>query len=1089
MNNLGYHKHMILLMFAIICILPNTHFVEKLEKPDFTGISLVYQYMLWAGMLLLALTAIGLTFWRFFGRRKHPDLHMETLSLQRQQQRALLDNIPDIAWLKDRDSRYIDVNEAFAATCSKSRDEIVGLTDLDIYPKELAEAYRSDDAEVIRSGKPKKIEEPYIGSDGIEHLIETSKTPVFDIEHNVIGTCGIARDITERKRASEELRQSQERISAILNAVEASVLIIEAHSHKIIHANPAAATMALTTVDQMIGKCCQEFICPSKSGACPISDLGQKCDHSEKIMLRSDGTQINILKSVTPINLAGRDCFIETAIDITDRKRAEDELRQAKDRAEEANKSKSQFLANTSHEIRTPMNSILGFAELLKQENLTSDQHEYVNMIYSSGENLLAIINDILNLSKIEAGRVEIRLADIPLQELVDSVLATVKLAARKKELTLDYELDFGLPEIIRCDTDKLRQVLINLLANAVKFTNKGYVKLLVKQAAGSDQQPDGWGEREGIYFCVEDSGIGIAPQDQTRVFDAFTQIDNSDTRSHQGTGLGLTISHKFIKMLGGNLELSSQPGVGSKFHFSIPFKKAMHPAQKAHQLDPRMKKDQTVFVVEDDEGCRKLFKTYLKKHGFEVITHDKGFQAVELITGLQPDAVVLDINLPQKNGFEILKELKEQDSTRHIPIIVCSVVTDIQKSFNLGALDHLVKPIDGPKLVETVHRALGSAEHSKILAVDDDPVMLESLKVILKELNVICADSGPKALQYLCEHNDIDLAMIDLMMQQMDGFDVIEKIRNDISMTMPIVVLTAKELTDDEQNRLSGKVQSICQKSKLTPDLLVQEIESQLAAKLPAEENKQPVQTGSCTVLIADDVQENLMLLEIILKKSGYQTVSCANGKEALDIASRQKFDIILMDMQMPVMDGFEATKQIKAADSLNKSTPVIALTARAMKGDNLACIDAGCDDYIAKPVKQEILLEKLSKYIKQRAACTAALTGGNLISDLGDNPDYHKVIEVFVNNLPGRIHDMIEAFEKGNLQDLAQKAHALKGLGGFVGFPVFTEKAKELEEMSRGGRFEDIKKELDELNELCSRAQHAQTTPFSESCAKGVS
>ncbi|MDO8303898.1 MAG: response regulator [Sedimentisphaerales bacterium] len=897
----------------------------------------------------------------------------------------------------------------------------------------------------------------------------------------------VVRDITERKQAEENLTRLSRKNEIILRSAAEGILGLDLQgNHTFV--NPAAAKMLGYQAEELIGR-------PSHSAWHHTKPDGslyprEECNiyatyrdgavhrSSIEVFWRKDGTSFPVEYASMPIyeqdRLAGA---VVTFADITERKQAEENLRTAKYQAEEANKTKSQFIANTSHEIRTPMNSILGFSELLSQEQLTPEQRTYVDTIHRSGEHLLGIINDILNLSKIEAGRLDVHPGETSLNELTESSLMTVSLMAKDKKLLLTRQIEAGAPAAFYTDPEKLRQVLVNLLSNAVKFTTEGSVKLVVKKTTATQEEFAAYGSEEMLWFCVEDTGPGIADKDKHRVFEAFTQLDNTDKRKYLGTGLGLTISAKLVQMLGGELRLESELGKGTKFFFSIPcLKPEKSPQQKPQVKDENMNKA-TILVVEDDEPCLRLFKEYLRKNGYEVIGLDRGGQAVELIGVLKPAAVVLDINLPDINGFEILRQLKSNAATSEVPVIVCSVMTEKDLSISLGALEHLTKPVNSQLFIQTLQRALKHTAEATILAVDDEPEVIEMYKSALNgsPYKLYTATSGQQALEYVQQLPHIDLMLTDLCMPQMDGFELIAAVRKLYAKPLPIMVVTGKELTPEECERLKITSLRILEKSHLTSSQLVEQIRNELTGiKQPAAPTvaAQTATAVSASVLVVDDIPENRMLLEIMLKKAGFTVTSCEDGKQACDATDTRKFDLILMDVQMPVMDGFEATKHIKAHE-LNKRTPVIALTARAMTGDNVVCIGAGCDDYLCKPVKQEDLMKKLNKHLRQQKNIDAIAAGGDLVSDLANNPDYIKAIELFVNNLPGRIQAMTDAFEQGNLQELAQKVHTLKGLGGFAGFPIYTEKAKELEELVRENKLDDVKRQLDELNELCQRTK----------------
>lgn len=524
----------------------------------------------------------------------------------------------------------------------------------------------------------------------------------------------------------------------------------------------------------------------------------------------------------------------------TDELRAQQrELEEKNLEIKRANQAKSEFLANMSHELRTPLNSIIGFSEVLGDlsfGDLNEKQKKYVHNIHTSGKQLLQLINDILDLSKVEAGKMGLRYEEFSISEILSGVKTMVKTEVDKKNLSFDMEIDKHLTTI-NADKQKFGQIMINLLSNAVKFTPKdGKIKVSAKWINGS------------VQISVADTGIGIKPEDQERIFSKFQQIDNKTAREYAGTGLGLALTKKFVGMHGGKIWLESEFGKGSTFTFTIPLKPESGTFYKEATSSEAVEKSgkfPLILVVEDDPQSSELLKTYLTQEGYTVATAFNGKDAVAKAKELKPMAITLDIILPGKNGWKVLAELKEMSETKDIPVIIVSITEERELGFSLGAIDYLIKPINREELIRTLKRhgltvrPEGSPVH--ILVIDDEPKTVELVSAVLESEGycVRKAYGGQEGID-LATSQEHDLIILDLMMPKVDGFDVVEELkRHARSKDVPIIISTAKDLTEEDFLRLRGKVESIAQKGKFSKEALLEVIKRIEKARMEKRETR----------------------------------------------------------------------------------------------------------------------------------------------------------------------------------------------------------------------------------------------------------
>lgn len=651
------------------------------------------------------------------------------------------------------------------------------------------------------------------------------------------------------------------------------------------------------------------------------------------------------------------------------------ELAIQKDRAEDSTRLKSEFLASMSHELRTPMNSILGLTELiLDKAQLSGKNKERLEVVLRSGKRLMGLINDILDLSKIEAGKMEVREEEVLLEEIIEEVSNTAKPLAQEKGLVFNVKKNCNTKLNIYTDRGKVTQVLINLIGNAIKFTLKGKIELTI--AYTQDKQ---------VLFSVSDTGIGISEEDKKLIFEEFRQIDGSSSRKFGGTGLGLAISKKILALIGGKIWVASIEGEGSVFSFTIPIKSTVEKTRiTSSPVDLetlRQNSTNPVLVIDDDPEVRYTIGQYLNSRGYKVIFAENGEAGIKLAEQQQPFAITLDVLLPNRDGWSILKELKENSNTKNIPVILISIIGDQNLGYGLGAFDYFVKPISAEQLSSTFYRleALTKKRIQKIVIVDDDELEFEKFKKEFKNENITIEfiKDSEYAFNKISEVQP-DLIILDLLMPKVDGITLSHKLKtNTQTKHIPIIISTAKDLSDEEHKSLRNIVEEITVKSKdQTTDVLkvvrdrikLQELsvvnlnnddEIKDEMLLDNETGKNEV-LGK--VLIVDDDPDTLFTINEMVQSTGCATYVAKSGLECLKILDQIKPDLILLDIMMPEMDGFQTLKNIRSNTDL-AAIPIYAVTAKAMVGDKEIILKHGFNDYIPKPVNITIITGKIAQ------------------------------------------------------------------------------------------------------------------------------
>jgi HAMP domain-containing protein/signal transduction histidine kinase/CheY-like chemotaxis protein len=670
---------------------------------------------------------------------------------------------------------------------------------------------------------------------------------------------------------------------------------------------------------------------------------------------------------------------------------------------------KSEFLANMSHELRTPLNSLLILAEQLSSNpdgNLTPKQVEFARTIRGSGKDLLKLINDILDLSKIESGTVTIDVAEVRLEEIRQNMERTFRHVADGKGVVFDIEIAAEVPEEILTDAQRLDQVLKNLLSNAFKFTERGQVKLSVEPVSS------GWSSDHAVLnsskqvfaLTVSDSGIGIPPDKQATIFEAFQQADGSTSRRYGGTGLGLAISRELARLLGGEIRLESDEGRGSRFtlflpeahapvrHERLPVRRLAAPradledrsitAETAEQSIPDdranvLPGEACVLIVEDDVHFAQWLLEAAHGKAFKAFVAPRGSVGLALAREFNPTAIILDITLPDIDGWRVLDRLKSDLATRHIPVFIVSVDDEPRNALKHGALCFLTKPIAHADVDSILDRArkMSEAKARKLLVIEDNDTEREHLRNLIGNgtAEFIGAATAREGLTVL-NRDHIDCVVIDLMLPDMSGFDLIQNIRSNFE-HLPIIVYTAKELSAEEEEQLNRVAQTVMVKDVRSPERLYDQTALWLhrdAAKLPEDKREilkrlhdpDEILAGKKVLIVDDDIR-NIFAMTSMLERYKMDVISAETGKAAIELLqAKPEVDLVLMDIMLPEMDGYETMRAIRATYGF-EMLPIIALTAKAMKGDREKCIDAGASDYISKPVDTDRLLSLLRNWL----------------------------------------------------------------------------------------------------------------------------
>jgi len=847
-------------------------------------------------------------------------------------------------------------NDRFCEISGYTREELLGrnhrIINSGLHPAELFQ----DMWQTVSRGKVWHGEICNRARDGRLYWVNATIVPLLDSNGLPEQYIAIRTDITDRKQMETQLSEQLHLVEALLEAIPLPVYLKDVEG-RYLRLNRAFEIFFGIQREHFIGRTLRDLL-PPEDARLHIEKDGElftsrAMQTYEAVVHSRDGMRHDTIyrKAALTRRDGSVSGLLGTIIDITERKEAEAAVLQAKNAAEAASRAKSDFLANMSHEIRTPMNGIIGMTDLALDTALTEEQRDYLGIVKSSAESLLTIINDILDFSKIEAGKLHVEQIAFDLHRTIAETLKTLALRAHEKNLELVSEVMPDVPRHVLGDPNRIRQILVNLVGNAIKFTEKGEIALITELLSPPDEEII-------IHFAVRDTGIGILPDKQQLIFDAFSQEDTSTTRRYGGTGLGLSISRRLVELMGGNLWLDSQPGQGSTFHFSIRLRANPQPPQPIVQaIDLR---GRHILVVDDNATNRRVLGGMLAAWDIKTRHAESARQALDIMreSASDFDAIILDAQMPEMDGYDLARQL-HADYPALAPMIMLSSAAsrgDSQRCEAVGIGAFFPKPISSEELLAALGRVLG--EKGGATPVTRQPVLNRHL---LRELQ------------------------------------------------------------------------------------------------------------ASLNILLVEDHPTNQKLALGLLEKWGHRATLANNGQEALELFGQQTFDLILMDMQMPVMGGVEATRQIRMIEQKKGQprTTIIAMTAAAMESDRVACLAAGMDDYLAKPIRTKELFEKLLSFAGQHNPADAPPPSFDYGRALlgADQETVNIIARVFLNTWERDMLRLREGAAERNAALVERSAHSFRDtLACFAAEPAIRV-AADLEQRAHCGRLEGLSSEIDSL------------------------
>ncbi len=877
---------------------------------------------------------------------------LDDLHEREEKYRKLIETTSAGYWQVDENDRTVDVNQALCDMIGYSREQIIDKPPFDFFEDQSKGNYKNI---LLKShvSSDRSYEVTFVTKKG-EHLYaKVDATSMFDENKTFKGSFAFITDITNRIHAQQALHKAKERLEeagqttrTIIENLQAGVVLINADTHIIEMVNPAAAAMFGSESEEIVGNLCHNFLCPNQEGQCPVTDLKTSVMNLEKQMLNVHNQKIPILKTVNTISLNQKQYLLESFVDITEQKKAEKRLINETARAnamaeaaQAASTAKSQFLANISHEVRTPLNGVIGMAELLMESSLKEDQEPFVRTIGSEADSLLQIINTLLDFSKIEAGKMELEEIDFNLRKLFEELSDMMDIRAMKKGLDFFAFLDTKIPPRLKGDPGRLRQILMNLVGNALKFTHKGEILL-----AGNRVQVSN--DTVTIKFEVRDTGIGIPENKLEHIFQSFSQADGSTTRKYGGTGLGTTIAKQLTQLMNGSIGVESRVNHGSTFWFEIPFKKNSEKSTTV-ELAQTPISGSYVLVVATRKTDRFIIEKYLKSFECTTVMADSVKQGLQIIKTSekreQINLILANFDRSTTDGFNFASAIRQTEAGADIPIILMTamgVAGDARRCRQIGINGYLHKPVKKDELRMAIASTLG----------------------------ISGAGKENKTPQVVTKHS------------------IKDSLRN------------------------------------------------------------------SYQILVAEDYPTNQLIAQKHLTTAGFNVVIVENGAKAISQFKKAQFDLILMDIQMPEIDGYEATRQIRQIEAyISKGpkkpqrTPIIAMTAHTMKGYKEKCLAADMDDYLGKPLKKSLLISTVEKWVKNRTEILEETVNATMtepqknplpidmpraLEEFENDEDFlTEILDEFIKNVDTQLAMIRSAVKTGDFNVIEKQGHAIKG------------------------------------------------------------